>query len=161
MSPSDQEMVHCCCKRRHFKMTIFLICHQLMLLFTRSVMYNFCDPIVCTTQGFSVLHCLPEFILSYNFCDPIVCTTQSFSVLHCLPEFSFSPSNKYSGLISFRIDWFDVLAVQGTHKNLLQHHSSKTSILWCSAFFMVQLSHPYITTGKKHSFDFYRPLLAK
>ena len=52
-----------------------------------------------------------------------------------------------SGLISFRIDWFDLLAVQGTLKSLLQHHSSKASILWCSAFFMVQLSHPYMTTG--------------
>ena len=63
-------------------------------------------------------------------------------------SFSLSPSNKYSGLISFRIDWFDILAVQGTLKSLLQHHSSKASILWCSAFFMVQLSHPYMTTGK-------------
>ena len=58
------------------------------------------------------------------------------------------PSNEYSGLISFRIDWFDLLAVQGTLKSLLQHHSSKASIVWCSAFFMVQLSHPYMTTGK-------------
>ena len=63
-------------------------------------------------------------------------------------SFSISPSNEYSGLISFRIDWLDLLAVQGTLKSLLQHHSSKASILWCSAFFMVQLSHPYMTTGK-------------
>ena len=62
--------------------------------------------------------------------------------------FSISPSNEYSGLISFRMDWFDLLAVQGTFKSLLQHHSSKASILWCSAFFTVQLSHPYMTTGK-------------
>ena len=61
---------------------------------------------------------------------------------------SISPSNEYSGLISFRIDWFDLLAVQGTLKSLLQHHSSKASILRCSAFFIVQLSHPYMTTGK-------------
>ena len=61
---------------------------------------------------------------------------------------SISPSNDYSQLISFRIDWFDLFAVQGTLKSLLQHHSSKSSILWCSAFFMVQLSHPYMTTGK-------------
>ena len=59
-------------------------------------------------------------------------------------SFSISPSNEYSGFISFRIDWFDLLAVQGTLKSLLQHHSSKASILWCSAFFMVQLSHPYM-----------------
>ena len=61
---------------------------------------------------------------------------------------SISPSNEYSRLISFRIDWFDFLAVEGTLKSLLQHHSPKTSILWRSAFFMVQLSHPYMTTGK-------------
>ena len=63
-------------------------------------------------------------------------------------SFSISPSNGYSGLISFRIDWFDLFAVQGTLKSLLQHHSSKASILWCSVFFIVQLSHPYMTTGK-------------
>ena len=61
---------------------------------------------------------------------------------------SISPSNEYSGLISFRIDWFDLLAVQGTIKNILYHHSSKASVLQCSAFFMVQLSHPYMTIGK-------------
>jgi len=63
-------------------------------------------------------------------------------------SFSISPSNEYSGLLSFRIDWFDLLAVQGTLKSLLQHHSSKASIFWRSAFFIVQLSHPYMTTGK-------------
>ena len=63
-------------------------------------------------------------------------------------SFSISPSNEYWGLISFRIDWLDLLAVQETLKSLLQHHSSKASILWCSAFFKVQLSHPYMTTGK-------------
>ena len=63
-------------------------------------------------------------------------------------SFSISPSNEYSGLIYLKIDWFDFLAVQGTIKNLLQHHSSKVSILWCSAFFKVKLSHPYMTTGK-------------
>ena len=63
-------------------------------------------------------------------------------------SFSISPSNEYSGLISFRIDWLDLLAVQGTLKSLLQHHSSKASILRCSAFFVVQLSHPYMTIGK-------------
>ena len=62
--------------------------------------------------------------------------------------FSINPSNEYSGLISFRIDWLDFLAVQRTLKNLLQHHSSKASILQCSAFFIVQLSHPYMTSGK-------------
>ena len=63
-------------------------------------------------------------------------------------SFNISPSNEHSGLISFRMDWLDLLAVQGALKSLLQHHSSKASILWCSAFFIVQLSHPYMTTGK-------------
>ena len=63
-------------------------------------------------------------------------------------SFSISPSNEYSGLISFRMDWLDLLVVQGTLKSLHQHHSSKASILPCSAFFTVQLSHPYVTTGK-------------
>ena len=68
-------------------------------------------------------------------------------------NFSISPSNVYSGLISFRIDWFDLLAVQGTLKSLLQHHSLKASILQCSVFFMAQLSHPYMTTGRTINFD--------
>ena len=63
-------------------------------------------------------------------------------------SFSGSPSNGYSGLISFRMDWLDLLAVQGNLRSLLQHHSSKASSLWCSAFFIVQISHPYMTTGK-------------
>ena len=63
-------------------------------------------------------------------------------------SFSISPSNEYSGLISLRMGWLDLLAVQGTLKSLLQHHSSKASVLLCSAFFIVQLSHPYMTTGK-------------
>ena len=63
-------------------------------------------------------------------------------------SFSMNPSNEYSGLISFRMDWFDLLAVQGTLKSLLQQHSSKASLLHCSAFFVVQLLHPYMTTGK-------------
>ena len=69
-------------------------------------------------------------------------------------SFNISPSNEYSGLISLRIDCFDLLVVQGTVKNLLQHHSSKASILRHTALFMVQLSHPYVTTGKNHSFDY-------
>ena len=85
---------------------------------------------------------------------PSIRVFSSESVLHirCPKDWSFSfsisPSNEYSGLISFRIDWFDLLAVQGTLKSLLQHHSSKASILQCSAFFIVQLSHPYMTIGK-------------
>jgi len=96
--------------------------------------------------------CLPLLLLPSVF--PSIRVFSSESVLHIRwPKywsfsFSISPSNEYSGLISFRMDWLDLLAVQGTLKSLLQHHSSKASILQCSAFFMVQLSHPYMTTGK-------------
>ena len=85
---------------------------------------------------------------------PNIRVFSSESVLHirwpkyCSFSFSISPSNEHSGLISFRIDWLDLLAVRGTLKSLLQHHSSKTSVLRCLPFFIVQLSHPYITTGK-------------
>ena len=85
---------------------------------------------------------------------PSIRVFSSESVLHIRwPKywsfsFSISPSNEYSGLISFRMDWFDLLSVQGTLKSLFQYDSSKASILWCSAFFIVQVSHPYMTTGK-------------
>ena len=98
------------------------------------------------------IFCLPLLFLPSIF--PNIGVFSNESALHIRwPKhwsfsFSISPSNAYSGLISFRIDWFDLLAVQGTLKSLFQHHSSKPSILWCSAFFMVQLSHPYMTTGK-------------
>ena len=72
--------------------------------------------------------------------------------------FSNSPSNEYSGLISFRVDWFDLLAVQGALESLLQHHSLKASVLQCLAFFMVQLSHLYMTTGKTTALTIYGPL---
>ena len=90
---------------------------------------------------------------------PSIRVFSSESVLHIRwPKywsFSFSimPSKEHSGLISFRMDWLNLLAVQGTLKSLHQHHSSKASILQCSAFFIDQLSHPYMTTGKNHSFD--------
>ena len=97
-----------------------------------------------------LIFCRPLLLLPSIF--PSIRVFSSESVLHIRrPKycgFSISPSNDYSGLISFRIEWFDLLAVQGTLKSLLQHHSSKASILWCSAFFIVQLSHPYMTTGK-------------
>ena len=96
--------------------------------------------------------CCPLLVLPSIF--PSIRVFSSESVL-CIKwpkywsfSFSINPSNEYLGLISFRIDWFDLLAVQGTFRSLLQHHSSKASVLWCSAFFMVQLSHPYMTTGK-------------
>ena len=96
--------------------------------------------------------CHPLLLLPSIF--PSIMVFSNESVLHIRGpkywgfSFNIRPSNEYSGPISFRIDWFDLLAVQGTLKSLLQHYSSKASILWCSAFFIVQLSHPYITTGK-------------
>ena len=94
----------------------------------------------------------PLFLLPSIFASIRVFSNESVLCIRWPKYWSFnfciSPSSEYSRLISFRIDWFDLLAVQGTLKNLLQHHSLKASILWCSAFFMVRLSHPYMTTGK-------------
>ena len=88
----------------------------------------------------------PTLLLPLIF--PSIRVISNESALHIRWSVSISPSNEYSGLISFRMDWFDLLAVQRTLKSLLQHHSSKASILWHSVFFMVQLSHPYMTIGK-------------
>ena len=99
--------------------------------------------------------CCPLFLLTSIF--PSIRIFSNKSALHIRwPKywsfsFSISPSNKHPGLISFRMDWLDLLAVEGTLKSLLQHHSSKASIFLHSAFFTVQLSHPYMTTGKTHS----------
>ena len=96
--------------------------------------------------------CQPLFLLPSIF--PSIRVFSSESALHIKWSkywsfsFSINPYNEYLGLISFRIDWFDLLAVQGALKSLLQHHSSKASILWCSTIFIVQLSHPYMTTRK-------------
>ena len=94
--------------------------------------------------------CCPLLLLPSIFLSIRVFSKESVLCIRC-PKYwsvSISPSNEYSGLISFRIDWFDLLAGQGTLKSLLQHHGSKASILWHSAFFIVQLSHPYMTSGK-------------
>ena len=110
---------------------------------------RWCHPTI-SSSVIPFLSCLQSF--------PSIKVFSKESVLHIrCPKywsfsFSISPFNKYSGLISFRIDWFDLLAVQETLKNLLQHHSSKASILWLSAFFIVQLSHPYMATGKGTAF---------
>ena len=96
--------------------------------------------------------CHPLLLLPSIFTSIRVFSNESVLHISCPKYWSFSfnirPSNEYSGLISFRMDWLDLLAVQGTLKSLLQHHSSKASILWCSAFFMVQLTHPCMTIGK-------------
>ena len=97
---------------------------------------------------------LCHFLLLLPLIPPTIRVFSNESTLHMrCPNywsfsFSVSPSNEHQGLISFKMNWLDLLAVQGTLKSLLQHHSSKASILWCSAFFIVHLSHPYMTTGK-------------
>ena len=133
-----------------------------------------CDPMACSRPGFPVHHQLlelaqinvhqisnavqPSHPLSspsppaFNLSHIRVFSNESALFIRWPKYWSFSfninPSNEYSGLISFRMDWLNLLAVQGTLKSLLQHHSSKTSILQCSVFFIVQLTHPYMTTGK-------------
>ena len=116
-----------------------------------------------TPGGYSNSYPLSQWYHPTIFCLPLLLPPSIFSSIRvfsnesalCISgqsvgsfNFSISPSNEYSGLISFRMDWLDLLAVQGTLKSLLQHHSSKASILRCSAFFTVQLSHPYMTPGK-------------
>ena len=133
-----------------------------------------CNPTDCSMLGFPVLHYLPEFaqihvhwvseaIQPSHSLLPLLLLTSIFPSIRAFssesalrirwPKYwsfniSISPFSEYSGLISFRIGWFDTLAVQGTLKSLLQHHNWKALILWCSAFKMVQLSNPYMTTGK-------------
>ena len=103
------------------------------------------------TSNYLIL-CHPLLLLPSIFPSNRVFSSESVLCIrwpkYCSFSFSISPPNEYSGLISFRMNWLDLLAVQGTLKSLLQHHSSKASILLCSAFFIVQLSHPYMTTGK-------------
>ena len=145
-----------------------------LLLFSHSVAQScptLCDPVVCSTPGCTVQHQLLELAQTHVHWDgdaiqpsqslsspspPDFSLSQHKSQLfasvfwwpkHWSFSFSISPSNEYSGLISFRIDWLDLLAVQGTLKSLLQHQSSKALILQRSALFIVQLSHPYLTTG--------------
>ena len=133
-----------------------------------------CDPMNCSTPGLPVHYQLPESTQTHVIesvmpsnhlilCRPLLLLPSIFPSIrvfsnksalrirwpkYCSFSFNISPSNEHPGLISSRMDWLDLLAVQGTFKSLLQHHSSKASILRCSTFFIVQLSHPYMTTGK-------------
>ena len=138
-----------------------------------------CDPMNHSTPGLPVHHQLPKFTQTHVhesmmpsshpiLCHPLLLLPPIFPSIRVFSNesalcirwpkylsfsFNISPSSGYSGLISFRRDWLDLLAVQGTLKSLLQYHSSKASILQHSAFFIVQLSHPYMSTGKKNSLE--------
>ena len=133
-------------------MTPWTVAHQASLSITNSQSLLKLMPIESMMPSNHLILCHPLILLPSIF--PSIRVFSSESVLRIMwPKywsfsFSISPSNEYLGLISFRMDWLDLLAVQGTLKSLLEHHSSKASILLCSAFFMVQLSHPYMTTGK-------------
>ena len=126
-----------------------------------------CQASLSITNSRSLLKLMSiEFVMPSNhliLCHPLLLSPTIFPSIRVFPSesalcirwpkywsfsFKISPSSEHSGLISFRMDWLDLLAAQGTLKKLLQHHSSKASILWCSASFIVQLSHPYMTTGK-------------
>ena len=126
--------------------------HQASLSITNSWSLLKLKSIESVMPSNHLILCRPLLLLPSIF--PSIGVFSNESVLHIRwPKywsFSFNirPSNEYSGLISFRIDWLDLFAVQGTLKSLLQHHSSKAPVLQCSAFFIVQLSHPYMTTGK-------------
>ena len=138
-----------------------------------SVVQTLCEPLDCSMPGLPVLHYLQEFAQTHVhwvsdatnhviLCCPLLLLLWVFPSIRVFPNkltlrirwwknwrfrFSISPSNECSALISFKSDWFDILSVQGAFKSILQHHSLKASVLWRSAFFMVQLSHPYMTTG--------------
>ena len=164
--------------RRAWRATVYEVTNELDTVQFSSVTQScltLCNPMDCSITDLPVHHQLPESTLTHvHWVSDAIQPSHPLLPLLLLPptfpsirvfssesachirwskywsfNFNNSPSNEYSGLVSFRIDWLDLLAVPGTLKSLLQHQSSKVSILWCSAFFMVQLSHPYITTGKK------------
>ena len=131
-------------------MTLWTAARQASLPFTISWSLLKLMAIQSVTPYNHFIFCHPLFLLPSIFPRIRVFSNESALPIRWpkYQSFSISPPSEYSGLISFRIDWLDLLAVHGTLKSLLQHHSSNTSILWCSAFFMVQLSHSYMTTGK-------------
>ena len=134
---------------RHFA-TPWTAAHQASLSITNSwslIKFMFVELVMPSNH---LILCRPLLLLPSIFSSIRVFSDESALRIRWPKywSFSISPSNEYSGLTSFRMDWLDLLVVQGTLKSLLQHHSSKASILWCSAFFLAQLSHPYMTTGK-------------
>ena len=136
-------------------MTAWTTAHQASLSITNSWSFIKLLSIVSVMPSNLLILCHPLLLPPSIF--PSITVFSNVSGLHisspkyCSFSFSISPSNAYSELISFRMDWLDLLRVQGSSKSLFQHHSLKASILWCSAFFVVQLSYPYMTTGKTMS----------
>ena len=149
------------------------VCVCVLLFFSCQIVWTLCDFMHCSTSGFSVLHYLSQFAQTHvhwvsDAIQPSNLLPLLPSIFHSITiflsesalhirwtkywSFGISPCSEYSGFISCRIDWFDLLAAQGTLKNLFQHHSSKALILLWSFFFTVQLSHLYMTTGN-NSFD--------
>ena len=137
------------CNPMDFSRPCFLVHHQLPELAETSCPSSWwCHPTI-SSSIVSFPSCLQSFPASGSFqMSQFFASGRQMDATIWSFSFSINPSNEYSGLISFRMDWFDFLAVQGTLESLLQDHSSKASILWHSAFFTVQLSHPYMTTGK-------------
>jgi len=161
-------------EKQHSKLINLALVYVLLLLFSCSVVSNSATPLITAHQASlsvtisqrllklmsiesvmpsnHIILCHPLLLLPSVF--PSIKDFSNESIIHIKwPKywsfsFSISPSNEYSEWMSFRMDWFDLLAVPGTLKSLLQHHNSKASLLWHSAFFMVQLSHLYVTTGK-------------
>ena len=141
-----------------------MILHSVQFSSVTQWCLTLCNPMNHSRSGLPVHHQLPEFTQTFSIesvmpsnhlilCRPLLLLPYESALRIRWPKdwsfsFSISPSDEYSGLISFRMDWLDLLAVQGTLKSLFQHHSSKASIFRHSAFFIVQLSHPYMTTGK-------------
>ena len=138
-------------------MTPWTTAHQASLSITNSRSLPILMSIESVMPSNNLILCHPLLLLPSI--PPSIRVFSNGSALHIRwPKywsfsFNISPSNEHSGLISFWMDWLDLLAVQGTLKSLLQHHSSKAAILWHSAFFTVQLSYPYVTTGKTYSLD--------
>ena len=159
--------------RSQFKFWALRKLSQVQFSSVAQLCLTLCDPMNCSMPGLPEYHQLPEstqthvhWVMPSNhliFYCPLLLLPSVFPSIRVFSNesvlcikwpkywsftFSISPPSEHPGQISFGIDWLDLLAVQGTLKSLLQHHSSKASILWCSAFFIVKLSHPYITTGK-------------
>ena len=132
-------------------MTPWIAAHEASLSFTVSPSLLKLTPIESLMPSNHLILCHPLLLSPSIFPSIRVFSNESALCIRWPKYWGFifhiSPSNEHPGLIGFRLDWLDLLAVQGTLKSLLQHHSSKASILWCSAFFTVQLSHPYMTTG--------------